>query len=207
MPKPKTVKKVRAIAGILYKDSAPSDWQDRIANLHMMALVSPLHDSDVQADGSPKKPHYHVMLIFDGPVAVDRAAKLLQDIGCIDYTQSIHSVTSYARYLCHLDDHDKHQYDTKDIKAYGGADYELMCQRSLDKDTAIAEMEDYIDTHHVYSFRRFAQYCRANQPTWHRHLTTDCGWYVKEYIKSAYWDDLTPEGRAVAKLADQDKHD
>jgi hypothetical protein len=28
-----------------------------------------------------------------------------------------------------------------------------MCQRSLDKDTAIAEMEDYIDTHHVYSFR------------------------------------------------------
>lgn len=207
MPKPKTVKKVRAIAGILYKDSAPSDWQDRIANLHMMALVSPLHDSDVQADGSPKKPHYHVMLIFDGPVAVDRAAKLLQDIGCIDYTQSIHSVTSYSRYLCHLDDHDKYQYDTKDVKAYGGADYELMCQRSLDKDTAIAEMEDYIDTHHVYSFRRFAQYCRTNQPTWHRHLTTDCGWYVKEYIKSAYWDDLTPEGRAVAKLADQDKHD
>ena len=81
------------------------------------------------------------MLIFDGPVAVDRAAKLLQDIGCIDYTQSIHSVTSYARYLCHLDDHDKHQYDTNDIKAYGGVDYELMCQRSLDKDTAIAEME------------------------------------------------------------------
>ena len=54
MPKPKTVKKVRAIAGILYTDSAPADWQDRIANLHMMALVSPLHDSDVQADGSPK---------------------------------------------------------------------------------------------------------------------------------------------------------
>ena len=173
----------------------------------MMALVSPLHDSDVQADGSPKKPHYHVMLIFDGPVAVDRAAKLLQDIGCIDYTQSIHSVTSYARYLCHLDDHDKHPYNTQDVKAYGGADYEVICQRSLDKDTAVAAMEDYIDTHHVYSFRRFAQYCRANQPTWHRHLTTDCGWYIKEYIKSAYWDDLTPEGRAVAKIADQDKHD
>ena len=93
----KTVKKIRAIAGILYTDSAPADWQDRIADLHMMALVSPLHDSDVQADGSPKKPHYHIMLIFDGPVAVDRAAKLLP-----------------------------HQ----DVKAYGGADYELMCQRS-----------------------------------------------------------------------------
>ena len=72
--KTKDGQKVRAIAGILYTDSAPADWQDRIANLHMMALVSPLHDSDVQADGSPKKPHYHVMLIFDGPVAVDRAA-------------------------------------------------------------------------------------------------------------------------------------
>lgn len=50
----KTVKKVRAIAGILYTESAPADWKERIANLHMMALVSPLHDSDVQADGSPK---------------------------------------------------------------------------------------------------------------------------------------------------------
>ena len=51
---PKTVKKVRAIAGILYPESASADWQNKIADLHMMALVSPLHDSDVQADGSPK---------------------------------------------------------------------------------------------------------------------------------------------------------
>ena len=85
----------------------------------MMALVSPLHDSDVQADGSPKN-HITMLCLSLMDLQVDRAAKLLQDIGCIDYTQSIHSVTSYACHLCHLDDHDKHQYDTKDIKAYGG---------------------------------------------------------------------------------------
>ena len=48
---PKNSKKVRAIAGILYPESASADWQNKIADLHMMALVSPLHDSDVQADG------------------------------------------------------------------------------------------------------------------------------------------------------------
>ena len=201
----KTVKKIRAIAGILYTDSAPADWQDRIADLHMMALVSPLHDSDVQADGSPKKPHYHIMLIFDGPVAVDRAAKLLQDIGCIDYTQSIHSVTSYARYLCHLDDHDKHPYNTQDVKAYGGADYELMCQRSLIR-YCNRRVEDYIDTSCVrlQTIRTVLQSKSTNMapPPYNGLRLVRQG-----YIKSAYWDDLTPEGRAVAKLADQDKLD
>lgn len=198
----KSVKKVRAIAGVLYTDSAPNNWRSLVEELHIMALISPLHDKDIQADGKPKKPHYHVMLIFDGPVTINRASELLHDVGCIEYTQSVHSVTSYARYLCHLDDHDKHRYDAKDVSAFGGADYEALCQRTLDKDSAITEMEDYIDAHHVYSFRRFAQYCRHNQPTWHRHLTTDCCYYIKEYIKSAYWDDLTPEGRAVTEMMD-----
>lgn len=201
----KNVVKVRAIAGILYPDSAPKNWKDLISELHIMALVSPLHDSDIQADGTPKKPHYHVLLIFDGPVTVSRAAGLLQGIGCIDFTQSVHSITSYARYLCHIDDHDKHRYDIKDVLSFGGADYDILCQRSLDKDSAITEMEDFIDQNHVYSFREFAKYCRTNQPTWHRHLTTDCGWFIKEYIKSAYWEEFTPEGRTVVALAENKK--
>lgn len=188
------VTKVRSIAGILYEESAPADWKKRIAELHVMALVSPKHDKDVTATGQHKKDHYHVMLIFDGPKEVSAAAELLKTVGCIEYTQTIHSVTSYARYLCHLDDHDKHPYSQNDVLAYGGADYTLLCQRSLDKDSAVTEMEDYIDLHHIYSFRVFAQYCRREQPTWHRHLTSDCGWYIKEYIKSAYWDECTSEG-------------
>ncbi len=195
----KTVK-VRAIAGILYEESAPTNWKELISDLHVMALVSPKHDKDVTAEGKHKKDHYHVMLIFDGPKEVNSASKLLQDIGCIEYTQSIHSVTSYARYLCHMDDHDKQPYNPKDVLVFGGADYDLLCQRSLDKDSAVAEMEDYIDIHHVYSFRRFAQYCRRNQPTWHRHLTTDCGWYIKEYIKSAWWDECTADGQDAERL-------
>jgi len=196
----KKIVKVRSIAGILYEDSAPANWKERIAELHVMALVSPKHDQDITAEGKHKKDHYHVMIIFDGPKEVNSASELLKEVGCIEYTQSIHSVTSYARYLCHLDDHDKHPYDPKEVLCFGGADYELFCQRSLDKDSALTEMEDYIDLHHVYSFRRFAQYCRQNEPTWHRHLTTDCGWYIKEYIKSAWWDDCTQEGQDAARV-------
>lgn len=201
--KAKKIKKVRSIAGILYEDSAPPDWKERIADLHMMALVSPKHDSDVTATGEHKKDHYHVMLIFDGPKEVNSAKEVLYKVGCINYTEEIHSVNSYARYLCHIDDHDKHRYNTKDVLAFGGADYELFCQRSLDKDSAVTEMEDYIDAHHVYSFRSFSRYCRANEPTWHRHLTTDCGWYIREYIKSAWWEECTPEGIEAQRLEKQ----
>lgn len=200
--------KSRAWAGILYPDSAPVDWLERIKGLHMMAFVSPLHDKDTTADGTPKKPHYHILLVWEGPTSMSIAQKVLSFVGCIEFVARIQSVTGYARYLCHIDDHDKHRYSEKDVQAFGGADYELAINRSVDKDDVINQMCEFVDTHHIYSFRSFARYCRRNEPSWNRHLSTDSGWYMKEYIKSAYWEECTPEGAdAVRKQQIADKRD
>ena len=50
-----------ATAPKLYPESAPDGWRDALAEQHVQVLVSPLHDADVTADGTPKKPHWHVL--------------------------------------------------------------------------------------------------------------------------------------------------
>ena len=45
--------------------SAPEDWKERLSELHVPVLISPLHDRDKNPDKSIKKPHYHVLFMFD----------------------------------------------------------------------------------------------------------------------------------------------
>lgn len=53
-------------ATIVYPlESAPKDWIEKIEDQHIQALISPLHDKDIDKEGNPKKPHHHVILIFE----------------------------------------------------------------------------------------------------------------------------------------------
>lgn len=58
--------RTRNFATVVYPESAPSDWIDKLDQLHVAALISPLHDKDTNPSGEPKKPHYHVLLMFEG---------------------------------------------------------------------------------------------------------------------------------------------
>lgn len=181
--------KTRGYVGMLYEDSAPSDWQERLNDLHIPAIVSPWHDRDVNPDGTPKKKHRHVMIIFDGPRALKQAQEVLTSIGCIGYCQPVQSITGQARYMCHLDNPEKAQYDPADVLQLSGADYEELCQKTVDRMKAIADMCDFVDANCIYSFAELVRYARANEQTWFRHLASDCTIFMREYIKSNYWED------------------
>ena len=45
---------------------APDNWIEILKESHVACLVSPLHALDRLPDHTLKKPHYHVMLMFDG---------------------------------------------------------------------------------------------------------------------------------------------
>ena len=52
-------------ATVVYPDSAPDNWLQILRDMLIPCFVSPLHDQDYNADGEPKKPHYHVQFCFD----------------------------------------------------------------------------------------------------------------------------------------------
>jgi hypothetical protein len=117
----KSIKK-RNWAFVLYPESAPSDWFDRLKQTGLDGAVSPLHDKDVNADGEPKKAHYHVILCYSGPTSFNVVRSLCESL-CQPIPQPLESVKGYYRYLTHKDNPEKAQYSDLDIRTFGGFDY------------------------------------------------------------------------------------
>lgn len=52
-PKKVNNKKTRGYALVIYPESLPKNFIERINDLHMQCLLSPLHDKDVDPNGQP----------------------------------------------------------------------------------------------------------------------------------------------------------
>lgn len=132
-----------------------------ISNLHCEGAISPLHDKDTFDEldimkwvkshptglatlreagagsktpvvGQIKEPHYHVLLAFKGSKSVQQ----LQDWASIFTDKKVHfeavgDKQGYLRYLAHLDDLDKAQYNPDDIEPFGNID--LSCLHAVTK--------------------------------------------------------------------------
>lgn len=94
--------------------------------------VSPLHDKDVKdaETGELDKPHYHILVRFPSPRYLEPVRRLVgswlfdsdgmlgKDTDGKDATWYVRPVTDYAgalRYLCHLDEVDKHHYPVNEV--------------------------------------------------------------------------------------------
>ena len=115
------ISKNRYWACVVYPESAPPDWIEQIKLQGLRAAISPLHDKDLNADEAEKKPHWHVILCWDGPTTAN-VAKAVTDKLCAPAPQGLASVKGYYRYLTHQDNPEKHQYDANEIQHIGGFD-------------------------------------------------------------------------------------
>ena len=77
---------------------APDNWVDIIENEKVPVFISPLHDNDVNANGEDKKPHYHVLAMFDSVKTVEQAKVFLKKFGGVG-CETVNSLRAYARYL------------------------------------------------------------------------------------------------------------
>ena len=194
--------RTRNFAFLVYPESAPPNWLEILDDAHCPAFVSPLHDRDINPDGDPKKPHYHVMLIFDSVKTIAQAQEIRDSIAGVGW-EKIASQRGYIRYLCHLDNPEKAQYSQDDIKCFGGLDYFSMVTLPTDVDAMLDDMTRYIDKYQVYSFRRFCSYCRDNNKAWSYVLKHSGACYIKEYIKGLAWDTISPDSKILEQIREQ----
>lgn len=178
--------RTRNYSSVVYPDSAPDNWLHILGEECVPCFVSPLHDKDINADNTPKKPHYHVMLMFDGVKTPEQAREVFERIGGVG-CEPIKSVRAYARYLCHLDNPDKAQYDIADVVQYGGADYHDIIGLAIDKYVAIGEIIDFCESNDIHSYAKLLVWCRENRFEWFRVLCDSATLVIKEYLKSRTW--------------------
>lgn len=175
--------RTRTYAFIVYPDSAPANWRDILNGFHVEALISPLHDKDVNPDGSQKKPHWHVMIMFSSVKSTEQAADIRDAVGGVGW-ENVASTRGYARYLCHLDNPEKHRYDENDVVEMAGADYHEIVRRAGDGVRILREMMAFIRENNVYYYSDFVDYCNEEKPDWFEAIVTRYTYPVYTYIKA-----------------------
>lgn len=142
----------------IYPESLPDNWwQVLTEELHLTGAISPLHDQDVEPDGTPKKPHYHLVLTFAGNKSYEQVKA---------YSDALHgappkiceNVPGMIRYFSHMDNPEKAQYDRAKIISFGGfhaenylvlsgAEVQVISKqiREFIRDNQITEFSDLID--------------------------------------------------------------
>lgn len=183
--KRKAAQRTRSYATIVYPDSAPADWMEKLEELHVPCLISPLHDKDINPDGTPKKPHFHVLLLFESvksPQQVKEMLKKVKSVGC----EKVNSVRGYTRYLCHLDNPEKHQYNPAGVQSLSGADYQSTVELASDRRETSREIISFCQEYGIISFSSLIEYADAYREDWLVYLSKS-GWLVKEYLKSKAW--------------------
>lgn len=187
----------RNFATVVYPESAPEDWQEKLAANFVPAFISPLHDRDVNPTGEPKKAHHHVVVMFEGKKSEDQVREVFKSFGGVGL-ERIQSIRGYARYLCHLDNPEKAQYSPDDVRSLCGADYTATIGLVTDKYKAIDEIMDYIDATGTTSYRDLMRYCRSERRDWFRVLCDNGSYVILEYLKSATWTDKQPDQQPPA---------
>lgn len=186
----------RVYATILYPDSAPPNWKEIIVDWHVSTLISPLHDKDINPDGSLKKPHHHIMIMFDGLKSWNQVQSLFKSIKAVG-RERVMSTRGYARYLCHLDNPEKAQYNPKDVICYGGADYTMINNLPTDDLKALIDIFDFISMHQVRSLAHLIDYSRKYRTDWLLLVLRSHAYIIDKYIKSLTWEVDTGQARPI----------
>ena len=189
--------KFRNYTFLVYPEGMPDDYCDRLSQSGAHGYYI-LHDCDTLPDGTHKKDHYHVMLMFNNPRSINSIRKLCVQFGaCNGVVEPVRNAVSMARYLCHMDNIEKHQYDSSEVSCFGGTDYtEFVITKSERKRArlnCVYSMLAYISDNHIYSYAEFLDMVRATcHDDWLEALMSSaiCR-TVTEYIRSKTWTDNT----------------
>lgn len=170
---------------VVYPESAPDNWRALLDDLHLEWVESPLHDRDINANGEVKKAHWHILLMFAG-VKTYEQVKEFSDMLNAPIPERCHNARALVRYMAHLDNPDKAQYNVSDIKGHGGVDIaELLRPSSSERYTIIGDMLSFIRKNGIVEFQDLMDYALENEfDTWFPLLCDNSAFVVGQYIKS-----------------------
>lgn len=191
--------KSKYFCAILYPDSTTYDTDNVIKALAKELLtfaVSPIHDKDVEDDGSRKKRHYHLLLAYSSATTLNNIKSWFKACGLPE--SDLHAVrvcasgVGYFRYLTHKDNPEKAQYDECDIRIFNDSD-ELLKKFSKcasDKIDDLVRIFQIIDELNTISFHSLIQYLMLNERELFKMLTSSSALAicVKEYQRSLEYD-------------------
>lgn len=138
---------------IMYPDSRPEDWQDVLSRTGLSIAISPLHEWDINPTGELKKPHYHVLLCFDGPTTESNVQRISESVNGTSAVFPVSSVRGMYRYHCHLDNPEKAQYNEEDRILLNGFNINDYSQMTTQEETILVQsILSYIRSNNITEY-------------------------------------------------------
>lgn len=184
---------------VLYPDSVTYDVDTVIKSLaeeHLTFAVSPIHDRDIEDDGSIKKSHYHLLLAYSSATTLNNICCWFNACGLPE--SELHSVrvcasaVGYFRYLTHKDNPEKVQYNDNDIRVFNDSDelFKKFSKTASEKVDDLVRIFQIVDDLNTISFHNLIQYLMLNERDLFKMLTCSSALAicVKEYQRSLEYD-------------------
>ncbi len=182
--KKKDVKK-REWTFVIYPESAPTDWRDIIRQRGLIAAASPLHDRDINADGSPKKPHHHIIVVYDGPTTYSNVLALSQGELNGTVPKVLDSPRGMYTYFTHEDNPEKAQYEKKDIEHFNNFNITDLCMLKASEIFEIkCRVLDFIDDNYILEYSDLIVFLRAAKMKDELQVVTESVFFFDKYISS-----------------------
>ena len=152
---------------VVYPDSAPHDWREKLAGLQW--VESPLHDKDINPDGTAKKPHWHILIHHQGKMTYNQAKAVADSVNGAS-PQYVQNAVGMIRYFAHLDNPEKAQYDKAGIIGHG-IDVSKYLESEDDIDKLMQEIEIFCEENSITEYAALVRASRQHDG-WHKCVST-----------------------------------
>ena len=165
--------KARYFTFLLYPESIPDGWLDKLELIGVPIAVSPLHDKDLSdVEGQKyKKAHYHVIYVSKNPVTAESVRlKIKRSLGdkSVAMVQIVStSMENMYLYLTHESKDaiakNKHKYSKADIRLLNNFDIDRYVTLDVeDKDDMLNDVCDLIDDHNLANMRELRRFVKLH---------------------------------------------
>lgn len=168
------IQRFTCVSGLVYPESGDvEETIRRLVDNGMSGYVSPLH----KADDEINKPHYHIDCNM--PCRKGLSLQRWRDIASVcGFANGYVSIRNYprksARYLLHLDNPEKEQFEDKTVRTFGDPlPYDLFIQLDDEKEALKAQRIDYfpdvikwVSQYQCISYASLLLYAINNKDEW-----------------------------------------
>lgn len=190
-------KRTRNWTIVFYPEDLPEDWREQVDSLMVRWIESPLHDSDFNEDGTPKKPHVHTLFMFESVKTAEQVKELFKGLWGVSESGSIFGVANIGnqsavsdrgavvRYMAHLDHPKKAQYSVEDIVGHNGADpLEIMRFSQTEVLQKMIQVEEMIDNLGITEYSDLCRLLRDNSLELYQLVVTRNTVHFRTYVTS-----------------------
>lgn len=182
-------------------DSLPDNYAEILTDeMHLCWAESPVHDADLNGDGSEKKKHIHFVLTFEGNKSFEQIQEITERLNC-PIPQQCRNMRAMVRYMVHWDNPEKHQYKREDIKAHGGFEVDDYFSRSQTENRDILKgILDYCVSEGISEFADLVECVFAEgRDDWIDIITCRNTLFLSAYLKSKSYRDAARNSEKVIR--------